>query len=139
MKKGLIISVIVGVVVLLVLGFFMLTNNKGTHTEETGNQNSLEMLDCGMMQNPSCFVNRMNGCLPVSAKLTGTDGANIEVIILGMENGTCHFQRKVNNVANLNCYFSSENLNSGWNLIDQTFGNDKGLGQITENDCKPVL
>jgi hypothetical protein len=88
------------------------------------------------MENPMCFFNRMNECLPVTAQLTGMGGEDIEITILGIENEKCHFQRKVNGVTNLNCYFPKGTLT--WDTIDQTFGNDKGLQQVVDDACKPA-
>lgn len=89
-----------------------------------------------MMDNPSCFANRMIGCLPVTGKMTTTDGIPIELTILGVENETCHFQRKINNVMDMNCYFPKGTMN--WDIIDQTFGNDKGLQSVVDDACKAV-
>ena len=136
--KGWLIASIIAVVGLLVLGFFVLTNNKNTSNENNGSQiDSNQMVDCGKMQNPTCFSNRMSGCLPVTAELTGTDGSDINMTILGYENGKCHFQRKVNGVVNLNCYFPNE-TSLTWNLIDQTFGNDIGLQNVVDANCYPA-
>lgn len=134
MKRGVLIALIAGILLVLIGGFFVLTNNDNNASE--GGANTTQMIDCGKLQNPSCFSTRMSTCLPVKAQLTGTDGSNIEIIILGMENGTCHFQREINNVPNLNCYFPDANLT--WDLIDQTFGNDKGLQSIVDNSCTNV-
>jgi hypothetical protein len=140
MKKGVMVGLIVGVVlVLLIIGFFALTNNKNPSNKNTGSQNeagnSNQMVDCGMMENPSCFANRMNECLPVTGKMIGSDDTtNIEMTILGVENETCHFQRKINNVIDLNCYFPKGTMN--WDTIDQTFGNDKGLQKVVDDACK---
>ncbi len=139
MKKGVIIGiVIIAVLLLLVVGFFVLTNNKNSNNSNSGSQNesanSNQMMDCGKMNNPSCFSNRMSECLPVTAKLTGTDGSDIDITILGIENNTCHFQRKVGGVVNLNCYFPKGTMN--WDTIDQTFGNDKGLQKVVDDACK---
>jgi len=79
----------------------------------------------------------MSSCLPVTGKMTGSDGTtSIEMTVLGIENDTCHFQRKINNVLNLDCYFPSGTLN--WDLIDQTFGNDKGLQSVVDDSCTNV-
>jgi uncharacterized protein (UPF0333 family) len=144
MKKGIVIGVIVGIVlIILIIGFFVLTNNKGNSSNQTPNQNTNsqdanadvnKMVDCGEMNNPSCFQARMTECLPVTAKLTGTDGSPIEITILGIENNTCHFQRKVSGAVNLNCYFPKGTMN--WDTIDQTFGNDKGLQSVVDSACK---
>jgi hypothetical protein len=76
-----------------------------------------------------------NGYLPVTGEMTGTDGSTkIELTILGVENETCHFQRKINNAVDLNCYFPKGTMN--WDVIDQTFGNDKGLQKVVDDACK---
>jgi hypothetical protein len=140
MKKGVMIGLIIGgVLILLIIGFFVLTNNKGepkpvSNSQDENNVNKNQMVDCGMMNNPTCFANRMSECLPVTAELTATDGSPIEITILGVENETCHFQRKVNNVIDLNCYFPRGTMN--WDTIDQTFGNDKGLQSVVDEACK---
>jgi len=136
MKKGMIIGIIVGIVLILIVGFFVLTNNKAEGNIDTsGNQEEInKMVDCGVMDNPTCFSNRMSECLPVTAKLTGTDGSDIDITILGIEDDTCHFQRKIGGVVNLNCYFPKGTMN--WDAIDQTFGNDKGLQKVVDDACK---
>jgi hypothetical protein len=139
MKRGVTIGLIVGAVLILcIIGFFILTNNKGDVPDQANSQNENDlnkMVDCGKMENPSCFANRMNGCLPVTGEMTGSDGSTkIELTILGVENETCHFQRKINNVIDLNCYFPKGTMN--WDVIDQTFGNDKGLQKVVDAACK---
>jgi hypothetical protein len=138
MKRGVVIGIILGIILILVVGFFILTNNKGDVSNQANsqlNENTNGMIDCGMMNNPSCFANRMNGCLPVTGKMTGSDGSTkIELTILGVENETCHFQRKINNVVDLNCFFPKGTMN--WDTIDQTFGNEKGLQKVVDDACK---
>jgi hypothetical protein len=145
MKKRTNILLIVSfVLIILVVVFLILTNQNSksnnpstSNNLQTNNQqvnkNINEMVDCGKMENPNCFMIRMNECLPVKGTLTGTDGSNIEISILGIENNTCHFQRRVNNILNLNCFFPKETMN--WDTIDQTFGNDHGLQSIVDSSC----
>ena len=133
------IGLIVGIVlILLIIGFFILTGNNNASNENDDTQggvDSNQMVDCGMMKNPSCFTNRMNECLPVTGTMTATDGSTeIGLTILGVENETCHFQRKINNVVDLNCYFPKGAMN--WDTIDQTFGNEKGLQSVVDEACK---
>jgi hypothetical protein len=93
------------------------------------------MIDCGQMKDPGCFMNRMNECLPVKAQMIGSDNqTKIDLIILGIEDEKCHFQRKINDVMNLNCYFPKGTMN--WDTIDQTFGNDRGLQSVVDDACK---
>ena len=132
-------GIIAGIVlILLVVGFFVLTNNKGSASNQSNSQNendANQMVDCGKAKDPGCFLNRMNGCLPVTAKMIGTDGSTeIEITVLGIENETCHFQRKINNVLNLDCYFPKGTMNG--DTLDQTFGNDKGLQKVVDDSCK---
>jgi hypothetical protein len=54
--------------------------------------------------------------------------------ILGVENEKCHFQRKINDVLDLNCFFPKGTMNS--DTLDQTFGNDKGLQKVVDDACK---
>lgn len=94
-----------------------------------------KMVDCGKAEDPTCFLNRMNGCLPVTVKMTGSDNkTEIEMTIFGIENEKCHFQRKVNNTIDLNCFFPKGTMN--WDTIDQTFGNNKGLKKVVDDNCK---
>jgi hypothetical protein len=134
MKKGVMIGLIIGgVLILLIIGFFILTKNNPQNENVDVNQ----MVDCGMVNNPQCFTNRMSECLPVTGEMTATDGTPIELTILGIENETCHFQRKINNILDMNCYFPRGTMN--WDTIDQTFGNDKGLQSVVDEACKPVV
>jgi uncharacterized protein YpmB len=137
MNRKLIIIAIAIVLVLIVIGgglFFFFSNN-GAQKETQTSTTEKGIVDCGnLVENASCFLNRMNTCLPVTGKLTGTDGSNIEIAILGYENETCHFQRKLNNVASLDCYFPKGTPLTS-DLIDQTFGNDKGLQKVVDNSC----
>jgi len=97
--------------------------------------NEQEMVDCSLTKDPMCFVNRMNGCLPVMTRMIGSDNAtNIEITILGQVNETCHFQRKINSAIDLDCYFPKGTMNM--NTLDQTFGNDKGLQEVVDSACK---
>ncbi len=91
------------------------------------------MVDCSGQEDPGCFMNRMNGCLPVTVKMTGSDETSIEIIVLGVENEKCHFQRKLNNVLDMDCLFPKGTLNS--NTLDQMFGNDKGLQKVVDDAC----
>ncbi|MFA5230717.1 MAG: hypothetical protein WC422_05190 [Candidatus Paceibacterota bacterium] len=110
MKKFILILVIISIIV---FAFFFLNNSKKsiTSTTTTTQLVSNEIVDCQTMENPSCFMNRMNSCLPVKGTLIGTDGTPIEISILGQENDKCHFQRKLNNVIDLNCYFPKGTMN----------------------------
>jgi len=107
-------------------------------TSDNGNKavDLNQMVDCSKAADPGCFVNRMNQCLPVTAKMIGSDGSTeIDITILGVENETCHFQRKLNGVLNLDCYFPKGTMNT--DTLDQTFGNDKGLQKVVDDACKP--
>lgn len=152
-----ILYIVIAVLVLIIIGggLFLLLKSKGTPketgiekstatspvaspviaTQKTADDQEMEMVDCGEAKDPTCFMNRMNGCLPVTVKMTGSDNKTaIELTILGIENEKCHFQRKINNVMDLNCYFPKGTLN--WDTIDQTFGNDKGLQKVVDENCK---
>jgi len=103
--------------------------------QEVTTETNQEMVDCGTATDPGCFMNRMNGCLPVTTKMMGSDSKTaIEITILGVENETCHFQRKINNVVDLNCFFPRGTLNN--DTLDQMFGNDKGLQKVVDDACK---
>ena len=151
MTNDKILYIVIAVLVLAVIGggLFFFSGNKGgqketaspstaAQTPTTGAPTSTtdkEMVVCTEASDPSCFFGRMNGCLPVTGKMTGSDGkTTIEVTVLGVENEKCHFQRKINNVIDLNCYFPKGTMN--WDTIDQTFGNDKGLQKVVDDNCK---
>ncbi|OGY57091.1 MAG: hypothetical protein A2Y84_00315 [Candidatus Colwellbacteria bacterium RBG_13_48_8] len=144
--------IIVAVLALVVIGggLFFLTNNKnaqeGAETNPQGEEvlptangtpsDKQTMVDCGTGEkDPFCFQNRMNECLPTTVKMMGSDGTtNIELIILGIENDTCHFQRKINNALNLNCFFPKGTMNM--DTLNQTFGNEMGLQAVVDAACK---
>jgi len=135
------------VIIVLIIGgglfFFLGGQNKIGTDQQTTAKPSTEpsapvadttIVDCGQAQDPGCFMNRMNGCLPVTAKMMGSDGkTSIEITILGVEDEKCHFQRKLNNVLDLDCRFPKGTLNS--NTLDQMFGNDKGLQKVVDDAC----
>ena len=96
-----------------------------------------EMVVCDTNADPFCFVNRMNQCLPVTTKMTASDGSTtIDITVLGQVNDTCHFQRKMNGVLSLDCYFPRGTMNM--DTLDQTFGNDKGLQSVVDAACRIV-
>lgn len=135
-KKSL--YVIIGIVVLIVIGggIFFLTNSPSLAPAPETSQTPVgdtTMVDCSGQEDPNCFFSRMNQCLPVTAKMTGTDETVIEITVLGIENETCHFQRKINNVMDLDCYFPKGTLNM--DTLDQTFGNDHGLQKVVDDAC----
>lgn len=139
MTNNKILYIVIAVLVLIVVGggLFLLFGNKDGQNGEQSSADDQKMVDCSGAEDPFCFVNRMNECLPVTAKGMGTDGSTtFEITILGIENDTCHFQRKINNVLNLDCYFPKGTLNM--DTLDQTFGNDKGLQEVVDDACKPV-
>jgi hypothetical protein len=145
-KKSLYIIIVV--LVLIVAGGLLFFGNKNTQKETGAVQptttspltatqapaDDQTMVDCGTAQNPLCFINRMNGCLPVTVKMTGTDKSDIVLTIFGIENNTCHFQRKINGVVDLNCFFPKGTMNT--DTISQTFGDDKGLQKVVDAACK---
>jgi hypothetical protein len=135
------------IVIVLIIGgglFFFLGNKNESRIDQsvtlpsTTEQKQVDenaMVDCGLAKDPMCFMNRMNSCLPVTVKMVGSDNTTaIEMTILGVENEKCHFQRKINNVIDLNCFFPKGTMN--WDTIDQTFGNDKGLQKVVDDACK---
>ena len=146
MKNNKTLYIVIAVLVLAVIGggiFFLSKKGMPTpssSTPSTAPQTSVgdtTMVDCSGKEDPMCFINRMNQCLPVTVKMTGSDSkTEIEITILGVENETCHFQRKINNVLNLNCFFPKGTLNM--DTLDQTFGNDKGLQKVVDDACKPA-
>jgi len=144
-KKSL--YIIIGIIVLIVIGggIFFLTNKGAEKGGEVVPSSStsitsqvpasdMTMVDCGTAKDPSCFIGRANSCLPVKVKMVGSDNkTEIELIVLGIENDKCHFQRKLNGTLNLNCYFpKGTNM---MNAIDQTFGNDHGLQKVVDDAC----
>ena len=136
--KNKILYIIIVILVLIIIGGGLIFFSGNKDNEKESSADNQEMVDCGKLENPYCFFNRMNECLPVTAKLTGMGGEDIEITILGVENEKCHFQRKVNGVINLNCYFPKGTLS--WDTIDQTFGNDHGAEAqaVVDEACKPA-
>lgn len=114
------------------------TGSQNVSSPQVETANSTQMVDCGELKDPACFINRMNQCLPVTAKMVGTDGSSIQLTILGVENETCHFQRTVsgNSALNLDCHFPKGTMNM--DTIAQTFGQDKGLKSVVDAACKSV-
>jgi len=133
-----VLYIIIGVLVLVIIGgavFFM--SNKAPEQKgiETAQQAGGEMFDCGEASDPGCFMNRMSSCSPVTVKMMSNDGkTSIRLSILGVENEKCRFQRKLDEVLNLDCQFPKGTLN--WDTIDQTFGNEKGLQGVVDSACK---
>ncbi len=142
--------IVLAILVLVVIGgglFFFLGNRDVQNKTEVGQQTTAEpstevpapaadttMVDCGEQEDPGCFMNRMNGCLPVTTKMTGSDDkTSIEITILGVEDEKCHFQRKVNDVLDLDCRFPKGTLND--DTLGQIFGDDKGLQQVVDDAC----
>jgi hypothetical protein len=139
-NKTLYIILIILVLVIVGGGILFFSNNNETQKEVETNQQATTssdetMVDCSIASDPSCFLNRMNGCLPVTAKMTSSDSKTIiEITILGVQDNKCHFQRKINNALSLDCYFPKGTLNM--DTLDQTFGNDKGLQKVVDDACK---
>lgn len=137
MKSNTILYIVIIALVVVGGGLFLFLSNEGTQKETGVSQpttTSKTMVDCSTTSDPSCFLTRMNGCLPVTTNMTGSDGkTEIAITILGIENDKCHFQRKINNVLNLDCLFPKGTLNM--DTLDQTFGNDKGLQKIVDDAC----
>lgn len=143
-KKGLYIIIVVLAVIIIGGGAILLSGNNGAgeKTQEepatetpAAESDENEMVDCGLAEDPMCFMTRMSGCLPVTTKMMATDNTTqIDLTILGVEDEKCHFQRKINNVVDLDCYFPKGTLN--WDTIDQMFGNDKGLQQVVDDNCQ---
>lgn len=137
-------KVLYGIIVALIIvgGLVYFMGNKNIPNEVENGQplatqptvSDQTMVDCSKAQDPGCFINRMNGCLPVTTKMTGSDKTAIDITVLGVENEKCHFQRKIDNVLNLDCYFAKGTLNM--DTLDQTFGNDKGLQKVVDEACK---
>ncbi len=138
------LTILVSVLAMILIMFLAGCSQKETgaqSADESAEANAAaaepEMYDCGMREDPWCFVNRMNQCLPVTAKMTASDGSTtIDITILGQVNETCHFQRKINGVLGLDCYFPRGTLNM--DTLDQTFGNDKGLQSVVDAACRNV-
>jgi hypothetical protein len=142
MKNKKSLYIIIVVLVLIVIGGLLVISNKGERKENTLPSNTEQtvgnnqpVFDCGLAKDPSCFINKMTDCSPVTIKMMSSDNkASFDLTILGIENQTCHFQRKVNDVTDLNCFSPKGIMN--WNTIDQTFGNEKGLQKVVDDACK---
>ncbi len=142
MSKKVLYAVMVILVLVIVIGLIVFSKNntlkeasEQTQIETQATVIEEEMIDCGQAEDPGCFLSRMNGCLPVTTKMVGSDGStSIDLTILGQENEKCHFQRKINGVMDMDCYFSKGTLNS--DTLDQMFGNDKGLQKVVDESCQ---
>ncbi|HNU96803.1 MAG TPA: hypothetical protein PKL86_01015 [Candidatus Portnoybacteria bacterium] len=130
MKKTIIVIV---AIIIVGVGILLLTSNKNTNMEKNLSDGTSQMVDCGTIEDPMCFLERMGSCLPTTAKLTGTEGQDITITILGNENGKCHFQRKISNTVDMNCYFPNATITS--EILDQVFGNDRGLQELVDTSC----
>jgi hypothetical protein len=129
-KKGL--YIVIAIVILVVAGGIFWINRGAEKEGVTADGN--KMVDCGQAQDPGCFMNRMNGCLPVTVKMVASDNTTtIGLTILGIEDEKCHFQRKINDVVDMNCLFPKGTMNG--DTLDQIFGNDKGLQQVIDDNC----
>ena len=130
-KKGL--YIVIAIVILVVAGGIFWIN-RGAEKEGITTADENKMVDCGQAQDPGCFMNRMNGCLPVTVKMVASDNTTtIGLTILGIEDEKCHFQRKINDVVDMNCLFPKGTMNG--DTLDQIFGNDKGLQQVIDDNC----
>ncbi len=133
-KKGLYVIIVILALIVIGGGALLLTN-KGAEEAAQAPVTESGMVDCGKAKDPGCFMGRMSECLPVTIEMTASDNiTKIDLTILGIENEKCHFQRKLNDVVDLNCYFPKGTMN--WDTIDQTFGNDKGLQQVVDDACE---
>ncbi len=136
MKKEALIGIIIGSLLILGAGIFIFLN-LGSSPPEQNIDDPNQMVDCGKMQSSECFAERMKECMPVTGQLVGpTDESIIEITILGEEDGKCHFERKKDDVLNIDCYFSKENLS--WAFVEQAFGIEKGLKSVVEESCTVV-
>ena len=144
-NKTLYIVIIILVLIIIGGGLFFLSGNKDVKETGDGQPTTAvetpkideETVDCSQAQDPGCFLNRMNQCLPVTTKMTGSDSnTSIDIAVLGVENEKCHFQRKINNALDLNCYFPKGTLNT--DTLDQMFGNERGLQKVVDDACTPA-
>ena len=131
MKRILVIFLILALTIFLVNGCGN-QNNPNNPQEEVNTSN--QMVNCTDVDGPMCFLDRMSVCLPVTASMTGAGNVSIEITVIGLENETCHFQRKINDIPSLNCFFPKGTFNSS--VLDQTFGNDKGLQPFVDTYCR---
>jgi len=101
-KKGLYIIIVVLAVIIIGGGILLLGNNgTGKKTQEPATETPAaetsvietpaaesenEMVDCGLAEDPMCFMTRMNECLPVTVQMTSSDGTTrIDMTIFGVE------------------------------------------------------
>jgi hypothetical protein len=112
---------------------FLFCNKGGDPKKASADSN--QMVDCGVMDNPGCFLSRMNECLPVTGWFMSGEN-KVVMTVLGVENNTCHFQRNINDVLNMNCYFPEGILSS--DILAQTLGDDKGLQSVVDEACKNI-
>lgn len=136
MKREVLIGIIVGVLIILGAGLFIFLNWGSSRPEQNINDPNI-MVDCGQMKDSACFSERMEGCMPVTGQLVGpTEGSIIEISILGEEDGKCHFERKKDDILNVDCYFPKETMK--WDIVEQLFGIEKGLKNLVDESCTVV-
>jgi len=139
MTKNKIIYIIAIVLVLIIIGggLFFFLGNIGAQ-KKVGVKQGETIVDCSkedILSNAKCFSDRMFMCLPVTWVTTTAARITVAVTILGLEDGKCNFERKINNIVDLNCYFSEEAYKTGFNLIAQTLGMDRNLQNLIDTEC----
>ncbi|MDD5032042.1 MAG: hypothetical protein PHR36_03270 [Patescibacteria group bacterium] len=142
MTNNKILYIVIAVLVLVIIGgglFFFFIYNSAQEETTAGQAPKADekMVDCRGAEDPFCFISRMDQCLPVTTKMLGSDNKTvIEITVSGIENETCHFQRKINNTLDLDCYFPKGTLNT--KTLDQMFGNERGLQKVVDDACTPA-
>jgi hypothetical protein len=136
MKKGVVIGIIAGIVLILIIGFFVFANNNSNNnlnnadiSENEPQKSSEEKIICN---DPPCLGRYFPVCTP--AELTMSQGDKSFIIsIKGFENEKCHFTMVMDGVTAADCYFKKEQLTD--KVLNQMFGNKEGQDAIIAEAC----
>lgn len=143
-NKGLLIGITLGVVILLIVGFFIFTNRGNTDKSQSNignpnldNTNSSSQASNGLSvcTEMSCFMSSFSSCNPAEIDMPTNDNQLVEITIEGFVNEKCHYTMHMNGILAADCYFNKEDLNE--KVLNQMFGNDEGQKEITEAACNP--
>ena len=132
MKKGVWILVAVGIVLILIVVFLVLTNNKGNDAgvdKSNDNSQTSGPIKC---DNMPCLGRYFPTCTP--AELTMPSGNQSFIITIhGFENEKCHYTMVMNGITAADCYFKTEDLND--KVLNQMFGNKEGQDAVIAEAC----
>jgi hypothetical protein len=119
-KKGVLIGIIVGVVlILIVAGFFILTNNPGSQNNQNLNQDTFSACQSSTQTTPF------------------GQGGTYTISVIGLENGNCHWRYSLQLPGlnqTQNCYYPLSDMSS--KAFEHLFGQDKTGTECLSDVCK---